>query len=322
MDLAQILALISDEMRAVDRLIRKRLTSDVALINQLSYYIVNSGGKRLRPAVTLLAARACGYQGQDHVALAAIVEFIHTATLLHDDVIDASGLRRGLQTANAIWGNGASILTGDYLYTRAFQMMVTLERPAVFSIMADTTNAIAEGEVLQLLNCHDPDVTEDRYRNVIERKTAKLFEAGTRLGAVLAQLGEEAERSMARYGLHLGTAFQLVDDALDYSASADDMGKNIGDDLSEGKTTLPLIHAMHHGSAEQTAVLRDAIRSGGLEQIEAVQEAIESTGAIRYTVALAHAECEKAIAALADIPDSFYKHALIQLAQFAVARTY
>lgn len=322
MELAQILAPISEEMQAVDRLIRDRLTTDVALINQLSHYIVNSGGKRLRPAVTVLAACASGYEGDEHLLLAAIVEFIHTATLLHDDVVDASALRRGRQTANAIWGNEASVLTGDYLYTRAFQMMVSLQRTRVFSVMADTTNAIAEGEVLQLLNCHDPDVTEARYRDVIERKTARLFEAGTRLGAVLAQLDGDSEAAMARYGLHLGTAFQLVDDALDYSASADNLGKNIGDDLSEGKATLPLIHAMHHSSGDRIAVLRKAIEHGGLEHIDAVQQAIESTGAIGYTVALARTESDKAIAALTDIPESIYKRALIQLAQFTVARTY
>jgi len=322
MELAPVIALINDDMRAVDQLIRERLTSDVVLINQISHYIINSGGKRLRPAVALLAARACGYSGGDHIKLAAITEFIHTATLLHDDVVDASEMRRAQQTANALWGNGASVLTGDYLYTRAFQLMVGLDRMPVMEIMADATNAIAEGEVLQLLGCHDPDMTAERYMDVIVRKTAKLFEAGARLGAVLGGQPREAEEAMADYGMHLGTAFQLVDDVLDYSASDETFGKNVGDDLAEGKATLPLIYAMRHGDTDQVNTLRESIVNGGRERIDAVKAAIESTGAIEYTSALARAEAERAVEGLCALPASRHKDALIQLAEFSVARTY
>lgn len=322
MQLAPITALINDEMRAVDQLIRERLNSDVVLINQLSHYIINSGGKRLRPAVALLAARACGYAGEDHIKLAAITEFIHTATLLHDDVVDASDMRRGQHTANALWGNSASVLTGDYLYTRAFQLMVSLDRMRIMEVMADATNAIAEGEVLQLLGCHDPDMTAERYMDVIVRKTAKLFEAGARLGAVLGGQSRDSEDAVAAYGMHLGTAFQLVDDVLDYSASGDAFGKNIGDDLAEGKATLPLIYAMRHGNAAQVQVVRESIVNGERERIALVQEAIESTGAIEYTSQLARDEAERAVQALTALPDSSHKEALAQLAQFSVVRAY
>lgn len=322
MKLQPLLAPINQEMREVDRVIRERLRSDVVLINELARYIISSGGKRLRPAVVLMAARACGYEGEQHLQLAAIIEFIHTATLLHDDVVDGSKLRRGQQTANAIWGNEASVLTGDFLYSRSFQMMVRLGDMRIMDILADTTNAIAEGEVLQLLNTHNADVTEADYMDVIERKTARLFQAGTRLGALIAGRDTDVEQAMADYGLHLGKAFQLIDDALDYGASAAELGKNIGDDLAEGKVTLPLIHAIKHGNDRESALIRDAIASGGLDHIEPVRRAIESTGAIEYTSAAAKREAERAIAGLDAIPDSSYKQALRELALFSADRVY
>jgi octaprenyl-diphosphate synthase len=322
MSLPPFLGLIQDEMQAVDRLIGARLRSDVVLINQLGQHIVGSGGKRLRPALVILSARAAGYAGDRHLLLAGVIEFIHTATLLHDDVVDASALRRGKQTANALWGNEASVLTGDFLYSRAFQMMVEAGQMRVMQVLADCTNAIAEGEVLQLMNCHDPEITEARYLEVIERKTARLFEAATRLGAILAGLPPAGEDALARYGLHAGNAFQLVDDVLDYSSSAETLGKNIGDDLAEGKPTLPLIHAMRKGSPEQAACIRAAIQQGGLERIEEVLQAIESTGAITYTAALARQEADKALAALAEIPGSAYKDALVSLAEFSISRSF
>jgi octaprenyl-diphosphate synthase len=322
MDQAEIRALVADDMAAVDALIGRRLQSDVVLINQLGQYIINSGGKRLRPIIALLVARACGYTGASHVNIAAIVEFIHTATLLHDDVVDASELRRGKDTANAVWGNEAAVLVGDFLYSRAFEMMVDVGSMRVMEILAQTTNTIAEGEVLQLLNCHDADTTEARYMEVIHSKTAKLFEAASRLGAVLAGLDTEAEEAMARYGMHLGTAFQLIDDVLDYSASSEAMGKNVGDDLAEGKPTLPLIHAMRQGTADQAAVVRAAIEEGGLERINEVLAAIESTGAIAYTSRVAREEAERAVEQLRVLPDSRFKSALGDLAEFSVDRTF
>ncbi len=322
MDLNSLTQLISDDMKAVDDLICQRLQSEVVLINQLSQYIINSGGKRLRPALVLLSARAFGYKGTQHHDLAAIVEFIHTATLLHDDVVDASELRRGKETANSIWGNEASVLVGDFLYSRAFQMMVDVGDMKIMAILADATNTIAEGEVMQLMNIHDADTTEQRYLDVIHSKTAKLFEAGTRLGALINNMDTETEQTMAAYGMHLGTAFQLIDDVLDYSASSDEMGKNIGDDLAEGKPTLPLIYAMRQGTAEQADVVRKAIEKGGHDNIDAVMSAIESTGAIEYTANAAEQEAEKAIVALENIPASPYKDAMLALARFSVNRTY
>ena len=322
MDIEQIRAPVADDMRAVDALIRRQLHSDVVLINQLAGYIVDSGGKRLRPATVLLAARACGYGGDRHIDAAAIIEFIHTATLLHDDVVDESNLRRGRETANAIWGNQASVLVGDFLYSRSFQMMADIGSMRVMEIMADTTNTIAEGEVMQLLNCHDPDTTEERYMAVIHCKTAKLFEAAARLGAVLADRPPAEEQALARYGLHLGTAFQLIDDVLDYNASSAELGKNIGDDLAEGKPTLPLIHAMRHGTSEEVRIIREAIEQGGLERIDIVTRTIESTGALDYTARLADEQAEQAIANLALLPQSPAKDALISLARFAVNRRY
>lgn len=322
MDIDAVRALITDDMRAVDALIHTRLHSEVMLINQIGHYIINSGGKRLRPQLMLLSAQAFGYKGTFHTNLAAVVEFIHTATLLHDDVVDGSELRRGRETTNAIWGNEASVLVGDFLYSRAFEMMVEVRSMRVMEILANATNTIAEGEVMQLLNCHDADTTEERYLNVIHCKTAKLFEAAAQLGAVLSQRPEHEERAMAAYGMHLGTAFQLIDDVLDYSASAQQMGKNAGDDLAEGKPTLPLIHAMRTGTPEQAAIIRHAIENGGLGNIAAVTQAIESTGAIAYTARSAHAEAHKAAAALSVIPDSPYRDALYALAEFSVNRTY
>jgi len=322
MDIDDIRGLVHADSEAVDHLIMDRLRSDVALINELGRYIINSGGKRLRPLLVLLAARACGYQGKAHIELAAVIEFIHTATLLHDDVVDASELRRGNQTANAIWGNEAAVLVGDFLYSRSFEMMVSVGSMRVMEILSHTTNIIAEGEVLQLLNCHDPDTSEDRYREVIRYKTAKLFEASAQLGAVLGKQPALIEDSIARFGMHLGTAFQLIDDALDYGSSAEDIGKNIGDDLAEGKPTLPLIHAMRRGSQEQVKAIRAAIENGGLGQIDTVLEAIESTQAIAYTAQAAQYEADLAIKALAELPASPYREALYGLAEFSVNRSY
>ncbi len=322
MDIQDVYDLIADDKNAVDETIQARLKSSVVLINQISGYIINSGGKRLRPILVLLTARAFGYQGSHHVDLAAVVEFIHTATLLHDDVVDGSELRRGQHSANAVWGNEASVLVGDFLYSRAFQMMVDIRSMRVMEILSNATNTIAEGEVLQLLNCRDADTTEERYLNVIRYKTAKLFEAAAQLGAVIADRSPEEEQAMVRYGLHLGTAFQLVDDVLDYSAEPEQTGKNIGDDLAEGKPTLPLIHAMRHGTPEQAGVIREAIENGGRDQIDAIINAVESTGAIEYTSRSARAEADLALAALAGIPDSPFKEALKTLADFSVSRAY
>jgi len=314
--------LVSEDMGAVNALIQNKLQSDVALINQLSGYIINSGGKRLRPVLVLLSARAFNYAGDQHFNLAAIVEFIHTATLLHDDVVDASDRRRGQDTANALWGNEAAVLVGDFLYSRAFQMMVSTQRMRIMEILADATNTIAEGEVMQLLNCHDPDTTEQSYLDVIHCKTAKLFEAAAQLGAIICDAPPKQELAMAKFGMHLGTAFQLVDDLLDYSASADEMGKNVGDDLAEGKPTLPLIRAMRQGTKAQSTIIRKAIETGGRENIAAVTAAIESTDAIAYTARKAREEADLAIRQLQHIPASIHTDALKTLADFSVSRTY
>ncbi|MDZ7810676.1 MAG: polyprenyl synthetase family protein [Arhodomonas sp.] len=306
-------------MQAVDRAIRHRLRSDVALINQLGGYIVNSGGKRLRPMVVLLTARAAGYEGTHHIPLAAIVELIHTATLLHDDVVDASEVRRGQDTANHIWGNEASVLVGDFLYTRSFQMMVELDSQEAMRVFALATNTIAEGEVLQLLNVHDADVDEARYRDVIYRKTAALFEAGCYLGSLFA--GGDAEAAGA-YGRHLGTAFQLIDDALDYDGDPAEIGKNVGDDLAEGKPTMPLIRAMEVGDASTRALIREAIEAGGRERIAEVCDAIAKTDAIAYTRRLAEEEAKRAEEALRFAVDDSLGEALAALARFAADRRY
>ena len=320
MDPLAIHALVEQELKSVDQEILRRLSSDVALIGDLGGYIIHSGGKRLRPLIVLLASRAFGYEGEAHIRLAAIIEFIHTATLLHDDVVDASEMRRGQSSANAVWGNEASVLVGDFLYSRAFEMMVEVDSMRVMEILAHTTNAIAEGEVMQLLNVHNPDTTEAEYIKVIRSKTAKLFEAATRLGAVISGQEPRMEAAMAHYGMHLGTAFQLIDDALDYSRDSGALGKNVGDDLAEGKPTLPLIHAMRQGDAEQRNLIRRAIEKGGLDQIDAIVRAIESTGSIAYTAAKAEDEAALAKEALAPVPDSPFKQALTDLAYYSVHR--
>ncbi len=318
----RIRSLIARDMDAVDAVIRDKLYSDVGLIRQVSEYIINSGGKRLRPALVILAAGAFGYSGRYHFNLAAVVEFIHTATLLHDDVVDASELRRSKATANALFGNAASVLVGDFLYSRAFQMMVEVDNMRVMQVLANATNTIAEGEVLQLLNCRDPNVDEENYLRVIRYKTAKLFEAATRLGAILGNATPAEEEAMAAYGMHLGTAFQLTDDMLDYSGDYQETGKNLGDDLAEGKPTLPLIYAMKTGSSEQAAIIRNAIEKGGEGGFGPVLEVIQQTGALAYTRQRAQAESDTASATISSIQNSDYKECLLQLTTFAVARNY
>ncbi|MDD5059218.1 MAG: octaprenyl diphosphate synthase [Sideroxydans sp.] len=314
--------LIADDMAAVDAVIRTRLHSEVALVNQVGEYIVNSGGKRLRPALVLLSAQAFGYNGKQHHELAAVVEFIHTATLLHDDVVDESELRRGRETANALFGNAASVLVGDFLYSRAFQMMVEVGEMRVMQILAEATNVIAEGEVLQLLNCNDADVDIASYMRVIHCKTAKLFEAAMRLGAIIGRVSAADEEAVAKYGMHLGTAFQLIDDVLDYSADEAQTGKHLGDDLAEGKPTLPLIYAMQHGSSEQTAVVRSAIEQGDMEKFAEVLQIIHDTGALDFTRQQALHEAASAQAAIASLADSKYKQSLLELAHFAATRQF
>ncbi len=322
MDIQSIYALIRQDIDEVNAMIQKRLHSEVVLINQLGHYIINSGGKRLRPAIALLSARACGYQGDAHINLATIIEFIHTATLLHDDVVDHSKMRRGQETANSVWGNEASVLVGDFLYTRAFEMMVELDSMQLMRILSHTTNIIAEGEVLQLLNVHDADTTEQRYLQVIHHKTAKLFEAAGQLGAVLSKTDIDSEKALGQYAMHLGSAFQLVDDLLDYSAQSDTLGKNIGDDLAEGKPTLPLIYAMRHGDKTQSALIREAIENGERNRIDDIIAIIQSTGAIDYTAQTARKEADAAKSALQRLADSEYKTALLSLADFAVSREF
>jgi octaprenyl-diphosphate synthase len=314
--------LLAEDMAAVDAVIRTRLHSEVALVNQVGEYIVNSGGKRLRPALVLLSAQAFGYSGKHHYDLAAVVEFIHTATLLHDDVVDESELRRGRETANAMFGNAASVLVGDFLYSRAFQMMVNVGEMRVMQTLADATNVIAEGEVLQLLNCHDADVDVASYMRVIHYKTAKLFEAAMRLGAILGKASPADEEAAAKYGMHLGTAFQLIDDVLDYSADEAETGKHLGDDLAEGKPTLPLIHAMQHGSPAQAAVVRGAIEEGDVGRFAEVLEIIHATGALEFTRQQALREAESANAAISAFADSRYKQSLLELSHFAATRQF
>jgi len=322
MDLKNIQELTQDDMSLVNDLIYSQLQSDVALINQLGIYIVNAGGKRMRPMLTVLAAKALNYNDNDHISIAAIIEFIHTATLLHDDVVDESNMRRGRETANALFGNSASVLVGDFLYTRSFQMMTKLNNMKVMDILSDATNIVAEGEVLQLMNCNDPNTTEESYLEVIYCKTAKLFEAATRLAAVVAQQPESIELAMLDYGKHLGTAFQLVDDIMDYTADAKEMGKNVGDDLAEGKPTLPLLYAMQHGNSTQQKLIRDAIEHGnGMDNLDAILEAMKQTGSLTYTQKKAEEEADKAIKALSVIPDSPHKQALISLAHIAANRS-
>lgn len=310
------------DMAAVDEVIRQRLHSEVVLVRQVADYIVASGGKRLRPALLLLSAGAFGYQGSHHRELAAVIEFIHTATLLHDDVVDESALRRGRSTANALFGNAAAVLVGDFLYSRAFQMMVGVNNMRVLQVLADATNVIAEGEVLQLMNCRNPEVDESGYLQVIRYKTAKLFEAATRLGAILGGATPEAEDAMAAYGVHLGTAFQLIDDVLDYSGDHAVIGKNVGDDLAEGKTTLPLIYAMKHGTPEQSRLIRQAIEQAGLSYLPEVLKAIQQSGALEYAREQARTEARSACEGLEVLKDTPYRDHLRSLAEFAVNRDY
>jgi octaprenyl-diphosphate synthase len=321
MKLETINQLAHKDMLAVNGLIQQQVDSDVSLINQLGFYIVNSGGKRLRPLLTVLAARALDIQTNQHHTLAAIIEFIHTATLLHDDVVDESTMRRGKETANAVFGNQASVLVGDFLYTRSFQMMVSLKRMRVMEILSNATNVIAEGEVLQLMNCNDSETSEESYMQVIYSKTARLFEAATLLAAVLTEQNEEIELAMQEYGKYLGTAFQLVDDILDYAADPEEMGKNVGDDLAEGKPTLPLLYAMWNGTEPQKTLIKEAIETGnGLQHFSEIMSAMDQTGALTYTKKLAVDASEKAINALDIVPNSEYKTALIGLARIAVER--
>jgi octaprenyl-diphosphate synthase len=320
MTLEQIRGLVTADFEAVDRVVKRRLHSQVALVDQVASYIIYSGGKRLRPLLVLLAARACGHQGEQHIDAAAIIEFIHTATLLHDDVVDGSSLRRGRETANEVFGNATSVLVGDFLYSRTFQMMVTLDRMPIMRIIADATNAIAEGEVLQLMNARDPNTSEASYIDVIRRKTARLFQAGAQIGAILSDAPPIIEESLARYGKHIGTAFQLVDDALDYQADEMSLGKHLGDDLAEGKPTLPLIYAMQHGNDEQRTMIRRAIEQGGLGQLAEITRSVASLGGLAYTARLAQSEADQALVALAPLPETIFKEGLSELARFAVAR--
>ncbi len=313
---------IASDMDAVNAVIRRELHSEVPLVNQIAEYIISAGGKRIRPVLVLLTANACDYQGTNHHLLAAVIEFIHTATLLHDDVVDESSLRRGRQTANALFGNAASVLVGDFVYSRAFQMMVSVGDMRVMQILANATNVIAEGEVLQLLNMHDPDVTEERYLQVIRSKTAKLFEAAAELGALIAGVSDATIEACAEYGRSLGTAFQLVDDVLDYSGVASDIGKNVGDDLREGKPTLPLIYLMQHGTPEQKQLVRTCIENGDETHFNDILAAITTCGALDYTMRRAEAAAQRANDAIATLPNSQFKDSLLKLATFAVDRNH
>ncbi len=317
-----IIGTIAADMDAVNGVIRQRLHSEVALVNQIAEYIISAGGKRIRPVLVLLVANAYRYEGAAHHELAAVVEFIHTATLLHDDVVDESSLRRGRATANALFGNAASVLVGDFLYSRSFQMMVSLNNMRVMQILSDATNVIAEGEVLQLLNMHDPDVSEEAYLKVIRSKTAKLFEAAAELGALVAGANDDLIAAAGEYGRSLGTAFQLIDDVLDYAGDATEIGKNVGDDLREGKPTLPLIYLMEHGTEEQRQLVRSCIETGDEQHFDAVLSAITASGALDYTRRAAEVQADRAAAALAGMPESRYKDSLLQLARFAVDRTH
>ncbi|EYU16461.1 octaprenyl diphosphate synthase [Photorhabdus luminescens] len=321
MNLESIIKLTADDMAAVNETILSQLNSDVTLINQLGYYIISGGGKRLRPIIAILASKALGYQGDKHITVAALIEFIHTATLLHDDVVDESDMRRGKATANAMFGNAASVLVGDFIYTRSFQMMTALNSMRVLKLMSEATNVIAEGEVLQLMNCNDPNISEDDYMRVIYSKTARLFEVAAHASAILSNATPEQETALQNYGRYLGTAFQLIDDLLDYDADSDTLGKNTGDDLNEGKPTLPLLHAMNHGTPEQSALIREAIEKGnGRHLLETVLVTMKQCGSLEYTRKRAEEEADKAIAALQALENSPYKQALVGLAHIAVQR--
>jgi len=319
---ADLFPVLADDLDQVDRVIRLRLSSEVALINTVADYIIGAGGKRMRPVLLLLVARALGYQGTHHHLLAAVIEFIHTATLLHDDVVDESELRRGRGTANAMFGNAASVLVGDFLYSRAFQMMVEPDDMRVMRVLSDATNVIAEGEVLQLMNCNDPDVDETRYLQVIRYKTAKLFEAAGQIGAILCGAPAEVEEAAAEYGRRMGTAFQLIDDVLDYSGDTGEIGKNVGDDLREGKATLPLIHVMAHGTGDERAMVRQAIEQGHTEHFDAISAAIRRTGALEYARDRARDEAAAAAAALSHLPISQYRDALLHLSTYSIERNH
>jgi octaprenyl-diphosphate synthase len=321
MTLDEIRALVQTDIIAVNGVVRARLKSTVVLIDQIAEHIVTGGGKRLRPLLVALVGRACGNTCAAHIEAAAFIEFVHTATLLHDDVVDSSSKRRGRDTANEVFGNQASVLVGDFVYSRAFQMMAGLHSQRVMEIMANATNVIAEGEVLQLMNAHDADTSEQRYLDVIHRKTARLFEAGAEVAAVLSESPSEVQAALARYGRHLGTAYQLVDDVLDYRSNPSDRGKNLGDDLTEGKPTLPLIYALKHGDDAQRAAIRRAIKDGGLRELAPVVAAIDATGGLEYTQRAAERESELALSQLSVLPASPYKEGLISLARFAVQHT-
>ncbi len=318
----QLKGLTAADMTRVNQVIVDNLASPVVLINQLSQHIIYSGGKRLRPMLVMLCAKACDYQGDQDALLAAVIEFIHTATLLHDDVVDDSDLRRGQKTASSIWGNEAAVLVGDYLYSRAFQMMVKAQSMRMMDLLANATNTIAQGEVLQLLNINDANTSEEKYNEVIYGKTACLFEAAAQIGAILSDSVQQTEQALKSYGKHLGMAFQLVDDALDYTANPDELGKNVGDDLAEGKPTLPLIYAMQHGDDEQQALIRNAIENGGLDHIDAISQIIHSTGALEYTYQQAINEANLAKQAIESLSQSEYKQALCFLADYAVDRSH
>ncbi|MBM7037352.1 octaprenyl diphosphate synthase [Vibrio ulleungensis] len=322
MDFNAIQALTAKDMEKVNATIQAQLNSDVSLINQLGLYIVSGGGKRLRPLIALLSAKALGYEGDKHITAAAFVEFIHTATLLHDDVVDESDMRRGKETANAAFGNAASILVGDFIYTRSFQMMTSLGSLKILELMSGAVNVIAEGEVQQLINCNDPSTTEENYMEVIYSKTARLFEAAAHIGALLVDADEKLELALQNYGKYLGTAFQLIDDVLDYTADGKEMGKNVGDDLAEGKPTLPLLYAMRNGSEAQRLMIHEAIeKANGMEKLDDILQAMDETGALTYTTKKAEQEADKAIRELAALPESDYKEALITLAHLAVKRS-
>lgn len=320
MPLTAIRELVKQDYHAVNDIITAHLKTDIGLIDELCQHLITSGGKRLRPLLVLLGANACGYRGKHHINLAMAIEFFHTATLLHDDVIDESTLRRGQETANQIWGSKASILVGDYLFTKAFQVMVETDNLRVLDLLAKTANTITQGEVRQLVNCHDANTSEARYMEVIRDKTAVLFAAASQIGGLLTEASSAVLDGLYAYGLHLGNAFQLVDDALDYCSSADELGKNIGDDLAEGKPTLPLIYALHHSSEEQQKIIRSAINDGNLQNIDVIMAAIQESKAIDYTYKIAQREVDAALTSLQALPDSPYRKAMQQVAEFALAR--
>ena len=310
---------VKEDFQAVNQLIIDQLHSDVLMVENIGHYIVDAGGKRLRPLLVLLVARALGYQGRDHLTLAAVIEFIHTATLLHDDVVDTSQLRRGRSTANHKWGNAPSVLVGDFLYSRAFQMLVSIGNMEIMDIMSNATNIIAEGEVQQLINAGNPEISEQDYHTVIDKKTARLFQAAAQIGAVISGKPDLTDQ-LGRFGHHVGMAFQLMDDVLDYSGDAKDLGKNIGDDLAEGKPTLPLIYGMRKGSSEESTVIRQAILDRSRDNLNQVVEIIQGCGGLQYTIAKARQQSDQAISSLAGIPDSQFRTALAELAEFAITR--